>query len=778
MPHGFIDSLWRLFYQTGVSLISRSSATIRRIAPVVIDWLQHASAQVEHKSRHDEVLDLLKSAFSSGDRERIYRLSGEDANVALLILLEAYDISGEGPEGHDAEASQLLAETFRVLLLRLSSLEEVPDCLRYDRKVTPESMGSHRYHRHDGKTTTVYHRSFDHQDVAIKLLGDPNAVFKQSVFRREIAIWRTLPNHGRILPLLGFVDVVFKTKEGAKPRSAVVTPWFTKKDVASYISGKKYPRDIRQPLLKRWIREGAEGLCFLHSYDLVHGNISGDNIYVDVNNHLWLGGFGGSGLALIMGPSTGTVVTQDKRREFLGPDQVTFVGSFVPTPSTDIYAFGCFCIQLYRDGKPPHVSGLKPSRPQGMDDDLWAIVNDCLAESPHDRPKAKDLLARIIEVCSEPPHDLYQYIRDLIPTSSSDDEKEILKEMEVHASEYTLKEITDYGVSKAGLAMGILYRVLSETYSRESPGVSNSAVRNDIRPLLVGLALRLGSTSSLFEITGVQCPDTTVVARGSFGDIIRGTRDGNWVALKHFLPRIRHMEEPETRPSSSVLRGLLKDLRDPTVYSEVHKLLGQSVGAIDFLHREGIVHSDISGVNILIDEEKNARLSDFGLSRIDTEEGCISLTFTSHPVWLAPEIINQPEPEDGANQHAFVTVVPKGRIPTKESDVYAFGLVCLEVRDLRHRLSSRLSSRFSILSQLYTCQDPPKTLDAKQIEKDIQSGLSKWVVKCCQVEAKARPTASQLVEVDIKSIAPPAPVSSVRYTKTGFTDAELLGSLM
>lgn len=95
-----------------------------------------------------------------------------------------------------------------------------------------------------------------------------------------------------------------------------------------------------------------------------------------------------------------------------------------------------------------------------MDDDLWAIVNDCLAESPHDRPKAKDLLARIIEVCSEPPHDLYQYIRDLIPTSSSDDEKEILKEMEVHASEYTLKEITDYGVSKAGLAMGILYRVI------------------------------------------------------------------------------------------------------------------------------------------------------------------------------------------------------------------------------------------------------------------------------------------------------------------------------
>lgn len=54
-------------------------------------------------------------------------------------------------------------------------------------------MGSHRYHRHDGKTTTVYHRSFDHQDVAIKLLGDPNAVFKQSVRNPLTVAIRLIP---------------------------------------------------------------------------------------------------------------------------------------------------------------------------------------------------------------------------------------------------------------------------------------------------------------------------------------------------------------------------------------------------------------------------------------------------------------------------------------------------------------------------------------------------------------------------------------------------------
>ncbi|TFK28484.1 kinase-like protein [Coprinopsis marcescibilis] len=100
-------------------------------------------------------------------------------------------------------------------------------------------------------------------------------------------------------------------------------------------------------------------------------------------------------------------------------------------------------------------------------------------------------------------------------------------------------------------------------------------------------------------------------------------------------------------------------------------LMTDVLRGIEYLHSEGIVHSDLKGDNILITPSSRACLADFGLSRI-TDSKALSWTFTCSttqqggtPRWQAPELL---DPESESHIEA-----------SKESDMYSFGGICYEV---------------------------------------------------------------------------------------------------
>ncbi len=67
-------------------------------------------------------------------------------------------------------------------------------------------------------------------------------------------------------------------------------------------------------------------------------------------------------------------------------------------------------------------------------------------------------------------------------------------------------------------------------------------------------------------------------------------------------------------------RPLIEILRDENVsQDEIHKALHNSGCAVRMLHRMAVTHGDLSTNNILIDEDCNAFLIDFGLSAIEYE---------------------------------------------------------------------------------------------------------------------------------------------------------------
>lgn len=87
---------------------------------------------------------------------------------------------------------------------------------------------------------------------------------------------------------------------------------------------------------------------------------------------------------------------------------------------------------------------------------------------------------------------------------------------------------------------------------------------------------------------------------------------------------------------SRVARGRLKEY-------VARKYFQQLIGAVDFCHSRGVYHRDLKPENLLVDENGNLKVTDFGLSALkecQKQDGLLHTTCGT-PAYVAPEIINK-----------------------------------------------------------------------------------------------------------------------------------------
>lgn len=125
---------------------------------------------------------------------------------------------------------------------------------------------------------------------------------------------------------------------------------------------------------------------------------------------------------------------------------------------------------------------------------------------------------------------------------------------------------------------------------------------------------------------------------------------------------------------------------------ETHQVLQQLASALDYAHRESVIHRDIKAGNVLFDRQGNAYLTDFGIAKLLNATSGFTATGISMgtPSYMAPEQW-------------------KGQEPSIQTDIYALGILLYTM--VTGRLPFEAPTPFALMDKhLHALPSAPHTV--------------------------------------------------------------------